>query len=254
MSWAARRRFVILLIIGAVAVAFLSVVLIATFSKTPSCTDNVQNQGEAGVDCGGPCAYLCIAEQQPPTVLFTKALNNGAGRADVIASVENKNATAAAKNVPYRVQLYSTTRLLVLEVTGTLDLPPGSVVPVFIPGIPSGKQTVANAFLTIASSSPQWFAMTADPRVIPLVSNTRQSGTERAPRIEAVLTNPSVMALTNVRVLVLVRDEEGSLIAASQTIVPSIPAEGRGTAIFTWNSAFKSAPAAIEVVPIIPLP
>ena len=26
---------------------------------TPSCMDGIQNQGEGGVDCGGPCAMLC---------------------------------------------------------------------------------------------------------------------------------------------------------------------------------------------------
>ena len=254
MSWAARRRLIILLLIGAVVVAFLSVVAIATFTKVPSCTDGAQNQGEVGVDCGGPCPYLCTADELPPTVLFTKAISNAPGRTDVIALVENKNAAAAAKNVPYRVQLYGSDRTLVQEVSGTLDLPPGATQPVFIPGMASGKQAVANAFFIIDPAAPRWFSVTGDPRIMPLVSNVKQIGTLDAPRIEATLANKSVIELTSVEAVVFVRDENGSVIAASSTVVPRIPAGGQATATFTWNSAFAGVPSSIEVAPLIPLP
>ena len=254
MSWAAKRRFIILLIVGAVVVAFLSVVLIATFKQVPSCSDGVQNQNEEGVDCGGPCSYLCVEQERPPTVLFTQAINNGAGRVDIVASVENRNVTSAAKNVPYRVQLYARDHTLIFESSGVIDLPAGARVPVFIPGAFAGKQTVANAFLTIASSSPQWFRMTADPRIVPAVSNIKQGGAATAPRVEAVLSNTSTTALANVPVVVFVRDEQGTVIAASQTVVSAIPAQGQAVAIFTWNSAFTRPPASLEVSPLIPLP
>jgi len=254
MSWAARRRFIILLIIGAVVAAFLAVVLIATFSKTPTCTDGVQNQGEQGIDCGGSCAYLCTAQQQPPTVLFTKALSYGGGRTDIIASVENKNATAAAKNAPYTITLYGADQVLVQKVTGKVDLPPGATVPVYVPNIVSGKQTVTGAFLAITAAAPQWFSMNANGRSMPLVSNIRQSGATDAPRIEAVLTNPTTMPFNNVQTIVIVHNKNNEIIAASQTVLPSIPAQGQATATFTWNKAFPETPAAIEVTPIIPLP
>jgi len=254
MNWAARRRFIILLIIGAVVVAFFATILIATFSKTPTCSDGIQNQDETGIDCGGSCQYLCIAEQQPPTVLFTKAIGNGLGRTDVVASIENKNAAAAAKNVPYRITLYGTGQFLIQEVTGSFDLPPGATVPLFIPNISSGKQTDIKAFLTIATSSLQWFSLSPSAHRVPLVSNTAQGGTLNTPRIEAILTNPTIVPFSNVETMVIVRDTHGDVIAASKTVVPSIPAQGQATATFTWNSAFPSAPAAIEVTPIIPLP
>jgi len=254
MNWAARRRFVILLIIGAVVVAFAATVLIATFSETPTCSDGVQNQDETGVDCGGSCAYLCVADTLPPTVLFTQAFANGVGGTDVVASVENKNAGAAAKDVPYRVTLYGVGQSLIQEVTGTLDLPPSTSVPVYVPGIASGKQTVTQAFLTIDPSSPKWYALTAAQRSVPGVSNITLGGTTAAPRVEAVLTNSTVNIFTNVRVIVLVHDAQKDVIAASQTIVSLIPAQGQAAATFTWSRAFSDTPTSIEVVPVIPLP
>lgn len=254
MSWAARRRFLVLLILGLIVAAFLTVVVISTVYKTPTCSDSVQNQNEAGIDCGGPCAYLCVADEQPPTVLFTKALTNAAGRVDIVASVENKNVSAAARNVPYQVMLYGPNQTLIQTFSGTVDLPPGARQTIFLPGVLTGNQTVVNAFFEIASTSPAWFALAFDPRIVPSVSDTTQSGSTDAPRVEAILANRSVRVLTNVRVIVLVRDVRKEVIAASQTIVPLIPAQNTAHATFTWNNAFPGIPASIEVVPVIPLP
>lgn len=254
MGWAARRRFLILLIIGIVIAAFLSTLFVATLYKAPSCTDGVQNQAEDGIDCGGPCAYLCIVQQQPPTVLFTKAISNGSGRIDVIAEIENKNASAAAKDVSYSITLYGVDHTLVQKVTGTLDLPPLASVPVFFPGIASGKQSVVGAFLDIEPSSVHWFQLLRDSRILPTVSNITQGGTTDVPRIEAVLMNPSVTLMTNIQAIVIVRNSKGDAIAASSTIVPAILAQSKATATFTWNTAFSEVPAALEVIPVIPLP
>ncbi len=255
MSWAERRRFFILLGIGLVLAAFVTIILIATFYKTPTCTDGIQNQGEQGIDCGGPCPYLCTDSEQPPTVLFTNVLKNDAeGRTDVIAMIENKNTNAAAKNVPYQVTLYGADQTLVQEVNGSLDLPPGATEPVFVPGIFSGQQKVGSAFLDIATSAPRWFFTAADPRIIPEVSNIIRSGTSSNPRIEATLTNPGAAIMTDVQAVVLVYDVHKNVIAASQTVVPVIEEQSQAVATFTWNNAFSGTPALIEVVPIIPLP
>lgn len=254
MSWAARRRFIILLIIGAVAVAFLAVVLIATLYKTPSCSDGVQNQGEAGVDCGGSCAYLCTAQVEPPVILFTKALATGTGRTDVVAMVENKNKNAAARNVPYRITLYGVGQVFLQELSGTIDLPPGTSVPLFVPGVASGRQEVTGAFLDIAADAPRWFTLNTDPRIIPTVVSTTGGGDKTAPRVEAVLANPSATTLSNVRAIVLINNKDKSVIGASETVIPSIFAQSQATAIFTWNNSFVGVPESIEVIPVIPLP
>ncbi|MFZ1074834.1 MAG: hypothetical protein WAN50_00455 [Minisyncoccia bacterium] len=254
MSWATKRRLFILLIIGSVVAAFLAVVLIATFYKSPSCSDGVQNQGETGIDCGGPCPYRCALDEQPPVVLFTQVLPNN-GRTDIIASVENKNIDAAAKDVPYTIALYDANHAHLRDISGMFDLPAAQSVPIFVPNVFADTQiVVASAFLTVDPSAPKWFSMTNDPRIVPSVSNITQTGTAAAPRIEAVLSNPSATLLNDVLTIVVVKDMQGNVIAASQTIVPLIPAQGQATATFTWNGAFSTTTASIQVTPIIPFP
>lgn len=255
MSWAARRRLIILLILGGIIAALVTIVSTFAIYESPSCSDNLLNQDETGVDCGGICPYLCTEQKQPPTVLFTQAFTDSTtGRTVVVASVENKNSAAAAQDVPYRITVYGAGQALIQSVSGTLDLPPGAAVPVFASNIASGKHTVTGAFLTIDSSAVRWFALEDDPRILPNVSNVIQGGTTSAPRIEAVLSNGSATTLTNVRAVVLVRNVTKELIAASETIVPRIPPLGTASAVFTWNEAFPDVPASTEVIPVVPLP
>ena len=254
MNWAERRRFIVLLIVGAVVAAFVAVVSIATLYKAPSCNDRVQNQNEADIDCGGPCPYLCTSQEQPPTVLYTKALTTGSGRTDVIASVENKNFDAAAKQVPYLLTLYGADLVLIAQARGTVDLPPGATVPIYMPGVATGNRTVASAFLAIDPAAPLWYHLASDPRVLPTVVNSTFGGTTASPRVKATLANPGVTALSNMPATVLVFGGGGTVIAASSTIVPLIPAAGQATAVFTWNQPFPSTPLSITIVPTVPLP
>jgi hypothetical protein len=260
MSWAARRRFLILFCIGAVVVAFLAIVLISTLYKTPTCSDNVQNQGEQGIDCGGPCPYLCTALEQSPVVLFTQVLHVG-GRTDLVAEVENKNTSAAAKNVPYTISLYNSKHALIQKVNGTIDLPPGATEPVYIPGIYSGlpaqagKQKVTSAFLEITSPSLlQWFTPSMGSYVVPVISNITKSGTISNPRVEAIIANPSFTAITGTQVIIFVYDAKKNVIAASRTVIPSLQGQQQAVATFTWNNAFPGTPVVLEVIPIIQLP
>jgi hypothetical protein len=253
MPWAARRRLFISLIIGAFLLAFAALVYTAFFYQTPSCTDHTQNQDEEGVDCGGSCPYLCTAQQDPPTVLYSKALANGPGRTDVIALVENKNAHAMAKGVPYTLAVFAADQTLIAQTTGTVDLPAGVSTPVFVPGINSGTQTVATAFLSIDPSKAAWTAA-ADTRVVPKVSGTELSGTTEAPRVSATLSNPGVTPLLDVPVVAIVHGADGNVIGASSTVLPRIAGGSSVTATFTWALPFPDAPTSIEVIPVVPLP
>lgn len=241
-------------ILGAILVAFIAIILIAIFYKSPTCTDGVRNQNEQGVDCGGSCPYLCTADEEPPTVLFTKAIPSGEGRFDVVALVENKNATAAAKDVPYTITIYGFGQSLIQRVSGTFDLPPAGIVPVFVPGIASGKQAVETSFLSIDGSALKWYALPGDPRLLPGVSDIELAGSTGSPRVTATLSNSDVAPMDNVRVISIIRDASGNAVGASQTLVRTIPALGRVTATFTWNAAFGGVPISIQVFPVIPLP
>lgn len=254
MTWASERQIIVFLVIGAILVALAAGLYFLLLYEGPSCTDGIRNGRETGVDCGGTCAYLCLATEEPPTVLFTQAMLNGEGRTDVISLVENKNQRSAAQDVPYTINIFGYDQALIQSVTGTLDLPPGATMPVFVPGVASGYATPGASFLSIASSSVRWYAENTDPRIVPSVSKVTLNEDTDTPRITATLGNPDVRPMRGVKVIVIVFDASGNAIAASQTIVPLIRAQGSAIATFTWNAPFEGVPVQIRVLPVIPLP
>ena len=248
MSWANRRRLIIYVIIATVLIIPLSGLLFAVFYHVPSCSDKRQNQEEEGIDCGGTCAYLCTEMQFAPTVLFAKPLPGLSGRTDVVALIENKNSAAAAKDVPYVLSLYDADGATAGKATGTIDLPPGASVPVYITGATSGSQVVSTAFLTIDASQIRWYSA-RDVRRLPEVSNTTLRGTIDAPRIETTLTNSTEKVVTDITVIAIVFNVDGNVIAASRTFVSGIRPGGQATATFTWNTAFPGTPTAMHIFP-----
>lgn len=254
MTWAGERRLVVFLVIGAILAAVMSLIFIAVFYQAPTCSDGILNQDEDGIDCGGSCRYLCVMSVEPATVLFTQALDNGEGRTDVIALVENKNHGIAAEDVPYTITIYGYDQSLVHSASGKIDLPPGETVPVFLPGVASGHAAVGTAFLTINANEVKWYALPQDPRIVPRVSNVTLGGTVGNPRVTAILANLDVRPMVKTLAVAVVRDASGNAIAASQTILAAIPPQGEATAIFTWNTAFDGVPVSIQVLPVVPLP
>jgi len=251
MSWATRRRTAILIIVGAVVLAAAAVILIAALYEAPTCTDQKMDGDETGIDCGGTCALLCSADALAPKVTFTRALSPAPGRTDVIAYIDNQNPSSGVEDARFTVSLYGPDGILVASEQGTVDLPPHASVPVYVPDFFSGNQPVARAFLVLDPASLQWMKYSSDR--VKLATSYELADEETAPRITAAITNPSAVPLYDVKVIATAFGADGNAIAASQTIVPQVPAAGSAVATFTWNAPFGAAVTRVDILPVLPL-
>ena len=91
LSWAARRRVVVILVLTLAVILFSVFTYHFTFYSAPTCFDGVKDQNEVGIDCGGVCTYLCSIQVQEPSVRFVLPLENGSGRTDIVAYLDNPN-------------------------------------------------------------------------------------------------------------------------------------------------------------------
>ena len=250
MSWSSHRKLVILSVIGAVLIAVIALAVVATVYEVPSCADNTQNQDETGIDCGGSCALLCSADQKDLDPVFTRQLSAPNGRTDVIAYVANPNPNAFAKDVPYRITLYGKDNIIVSSKTGKMDVPPSTIVPVFVPGFYSGFQEVARAFLSF-EGDVEWYRDDVERPKLSIADV--QLDESETPRLTASISNPTAKPLYRVPVVATLFDAGGNAIAASATVVDVIPAQGSSALIFTWNAAFPAPVAKTEIIPILGL-
>ncbi len=251
LEWAQRMRLLIIGLVSLVVLVLVGSVVFAFVYQVPSCTDHKQNQGEAGVDCGSPCAYLCTASVSAPVEVFTRTLALSNGRTDVISYVQNPNKDAEAKAVTYTIELYAADAMRVAKVSGTVDLPAGAVVPIYVRAAAQGS-SVARAFITFSPDSIQWRSVQKTQK-LPRVTESTLSQSA-FPRVTAQLVNDTFDPLYAVRAVVVVYDVEGVVLASSETLVPSIPAQGSMPVVFTWNEPFARPAAQIEISPVLPLP
>lgn len=247
MSWAGRRRAVIIFIAALVALAALLILFFSIFYEVPTCTDGKQNQGETGVDCGGGCARLCAFEvQSVPSVRFVRALHPQPGRVDVIAYVDNPNVNAESKNAQFLLEVYGTNQLLIAKRTIKVDLPASMTVPVYLPDVARGE--AAQSFLTPVPESTSWY-VAGEREVLPKVENVIVNEGAQ-PRITATLTNPLARVFYDTTLVATAFDVQGNVLAASQTLVAVLPSQGSTPIVFTWNAPFASTVARVEILPV----
>ena len=251
LDWAKRMRLIIIATIVVTVLVVVGATVFAFMYKAPSCGDRTQNQEEAGVDCGGPCAYLCTAQVDEPNVLFVRALTLANGRTDVVGYVVNPNKDAEAKAAPYVLELYAADATLLARVPGFIDLPAGKTVPLFVRSA-AGGSVVARAFINFSTDSIPWQSAVVSSVPLTVSGSTLIEGD--APKITATLMNAGYDALYEVRAVAVVYDDQGTAIAASETLVPSVRAQSGVPITFTWNEPFPRRPARFEVLPTVPLP
>lgn len=242
-TWADRRRFMIIGGASLVALTLLAGLGIAIVYEAPSCMDLKQNQDEEGVDCGGSCALLCATQVQQLRPTLARALPTSFGRTDAVVYVENRNQDAEAKGAKYEIEVFDEAGVLLGAKTGTIDIPARATVPIFVPGVVQGVTAAPRAFVTFTDIP--WRMARGETE--PLVVGRTDLADGESPRITVTVENPSPHT-THDRVLVAtVFNASGIAIAASQTIVPSVPGLGSSEAVFTWNAPFPEPAARVEV-------
>ena len=133
--WATKRKVTYLSIALSVLVILAAVPISLSLYRPPTCLDGRQNQGEDGVDCGGPCQLLCKSKTLEPIVLWQRFFKVSPGVYNAVAYVQNPNVNSAAYNVPYVFRLYDARNLIIYERKGITAIAPRVTTPVFESGI-----------------------------------------------------------------------------------------------------------------------
>jgi hypothetical protein len=96
---------------GIVFLVFLAVITFgikAIFFKTvPTCFDNIQNQDEEGIDCGGSCSGFCDSNLYPLQSSVSIAIGSDPKVLELYASVRNRNQDFAVRDFSYVFTIFN---------------------------------------------------------------------------------------------------------------------------------------------------
>lgn len=208
----------------------------------PTCTDNIQNQGEEGVDCGAVCGKSCPVALLPlatPSVQLIKYVNDGS---DVLVRLDNPNAIYGAPMVPYTMTVTDVSGKELTTRHGTTFANPLEphylVFPLIgLTGVPT------KADLQLDDSGVQWSALaTQEGTGIEFaVRQDQLVPTASSLRYQADIVNNSKFDFDQVEVAVLLYDQSGKVVGAGSTVLSTLKAgQLRGTVI-DWPFALPSA-------------
>jgi len=250
MSWASRRRSAYaggVILFFAVVVGFP--VAYWYFSIPETCTDGKQNQGETGIDTGGPCLLLDTQSLSPSSILWARSFRVRDGSYNSVAYIQNPNEGAGVVRAPYRFGFYDDRNVLVAEKKGTTFLMPGAVTPVFSGAIETGNRIVSRTYLEFTEPL-RWERLVDVSRVVKVsdINTTEQDG---LPRVTATALNSSVGIVRDITFIISVFDPAGNAFTASQTAIPQLAPGEKRQIIFTWPEAFRITVGRIDIIPIV---
>lgn len=244
VSWSTRRKSIY--IIGTLLVFLFALALPLWYVtyKAPSCFDGLQNQGELGVDCGGPCSLLCKAHALDLIVHWQRMFRVKDGVYNATSYVENPNLDSGIEKIAYRFKLYDSNSLLIYERRGETFIPPKKILGIFEANIKTGSRVPVRALFEFLGS-PAW--KTNFPKEPALVVNSKllkeQDG---LPILTASLQNLTGNPVYNIEVVAILYDDLDNAVASSRTVVDSISKAGATPIVFTWPEAFEKPVNRIE--------
>jgi hypothetical protein len=251
MSWAQRRKTTYIVSILFVLAIIASIVLFFVLKKVPTCFDGIQNQGEQGIDCGGPCKILCKAQYGDPVILWgprwEKVQSNG--DYNFLTYAQNPNIGAEAFNVPYSLKVYDAKGILLYETTGTTYIPSNNSFVIFQDNVNlSDKIPVRTEFQF--TESPSW-QKTEDNGLSLTATSKNLTNEDTAPKLFVTISNSSINSISNIQSVAILYDADNNAIAFSRTKIDSISAGGTSDIVFTWPEPFTEKVVRIDIVSTI---
>jgi hypothetical protein len=241
MNWAQRRKLTyIAIVIGFFAIVAFGIYYHISSNVVMTCFDHKQDQGEYGVDCGGPCTNYCSYQLSDPVIEWVRVFPVTPGIVNAVAYIEHDYPTAGAPSVGYDFKLYDANNTLLADRAGTTFLGPAGTSAIVETRIPIGSGAVSIARFSF-DDPIAWekIPINYSQIIINTDNNTTSSFNDGQPgtRLTAVLQNQSRFSFTNMEAVAIYYDKDGNAITASKVLVPSFAALASRTVYFTWPYA-----------------
>jgi hypothetical protein len=242
MDWSQKRKILYAIGFVGILVALSAYPTYRILNKPATCFDQKQNGTEAGIDCGGGCALVCVAEVKQPHAVWAKAFQVSGSRYDLGAYVENPNTHAGIKNARYTMRVVDSAGKVLVEIKGETEIAPASRVLLFATGVDMPVSPNAVEVLFDSNDLTKWYrATTALSSVVS--KNQSLKNVDTKPRFDAVLVNTDkVNDVTNLTLSAIIYDALRHPVAVSKTYVENIPKGGEQNIFFTWPDRFTKHP------------
>lgn len=252
MSWAAKRQILYLLIVLLFIGAVSSYPIYIFFIKhTPTCFDNIMNQNEKGIDCGGVCIKACLDQVVPqPLVDWARIFPVSGSIYNLVAHIQNPNVTYIGTPTRYLFKVFDRQNILINAIENEISIPPAHTFAIFEQGVDADKRIPDHVTFEF-TNNVNWLKYSGDQTEL-AVSDEVLSGASSTPRLDAVISNRTTNVYKNVEVIAILYDGTGNAVQSSRTFVPILGDHDSKNVTFTWPSGFGANITTVEIIPKVP--
>tara|TARA_Y100000310_G_scaffold62384_1_gene57712 strand:- start:21600 stop:22361 length:762 start_codon:yes stop_codon:yes gene_type:complete len=203
-------------------VILLAVVLgayLLFFQKSSSCFDNIKNQDEVGVDCGGACIDCDLKNVKDLIVQPANIFDNGNRTTTILATILNPNKTLGIEILPYTIKVFNFEDQEIYSADRRAFIYPAQNRLVLEAGIDVEANNIKSATITLDYDASVWKKISPPPAKL-TDFRTRALGNQ----IEVVgrVINDNDYPLDQVAVLAVFSNKIGIKAAASKTVVGKV--------------------------------
>lgn len=251
MTWAIKRQ---LFYVGVLVVFFclFGFLIVSPYvNKAPTCSDNIKNGNELGIDCGGSCVRACTFEVDQISVLWSRTFEVIPGRYNAVTYLENNNKNAAVYKISYRFRFSDKNNIYIGKREGETFIPISGKFAVFEAGIGVGNSVPVYTTFEF-TETPVWSKVSADKvnQLKVLVSDVKLENQNTNPRLSATVKNDSLFSIPEVSVVAILYDNMGNAVSASRTYLDVLDREESKNISFTWPEPIPGNIIAKEIIPM----
>lgn len=249
MDWSARRKFVVLILVGVVVfVALGFVTRLIVVSVQPSCSDGKWNGDERGVDCGGACQLICMNDADNIIIRWVRTSHLVKDDYNAVALIENTNPSAGIESMPYQIRFFDAGGQLITTREGVTAIPPSSIIALYVPVITT-TQEVADTFIEFGEPFA-WKRTESDFATQPLlVESIHQREVRGLPRVDVTVRNTTLEDLSDIDVVLVGYGGDNNPEVFSRTTISFLQSAETRVLPFTWPDVWPNTIVRFEVFP-----
>jgi len=235
IPWTVKRQITYFLVF--VVIIFTAAYFIWKGVTKPTCSDGRRNQGEEGIDCGGPCQEKCLGEVKELYTDWTKIFEISKGKYDVAALIKNNNLFLALPSLKYQFKFYDKNNILIGIKEGKTFITPGEIFPIFETGVDVGSRIPSRVFIEF-ENNPGWQRIEKEKPSL-VVSKKQFFNEPPFPRLAVTLENKSVVPVYNIFIAAILYGKDKNVQGVSVTKIDAISGESSEEIVFTWPQIFS---------------
>jgi len=236
------KQSIIILVYLLIFLAISTSVYYSYFRHIPNCYDNIKNQNEEEIDCGGYCIPCELMNIKDIEVIWSKIIPNKTGFYDLAAQIWNPNQNYGTGYLPYTFELYDLQDQLIAQYSGRTFILPNQTK--YLLNL-RAKNTNKPEFIKLVFGQVEW----EKPDDYSSSQLTIQQKQYSFSQVSAILFNESNYDFDKIDIDILLFDASHNLIGINSTEIRALLSWQKRDFIATWFEEVKGQVVFVEIEP-----